>query len=192
MRIIGGRHGGRKFHPPVNMPARPTTDFAKEGLFNIIQNNLDIESLKTLDIFGGTGSISYELASRGCTDLTLVEQDHTTVQFIKKTIETLQFENFKVLKMDVFTFIRNCTQQFDFIFAGPPYALKNIDDLPKLVFEKKLLNPGGWFVLEHTPRNEYEKHPNFFRAKNYGTTIFSIFIQPNGETETVLSIENQE
>lgn len=182
MRIIGGIHGGRKFHPPANMPARPTTDIAKEGLFNIIQNNLDIENLSTLDLFGGTGSISYELASRGCTDLTLVEQDHQTVQFIKRTVETLQFENFKVLKMDVFTYIRNCQAAFDFIFAGPPYALKNIDDLPDLVVQKNMLKPGGWFVLEHTPRNNYEKHPWFNRSKHYGTTIFSIFIRPSEST----------
>jgi 16S rRNA (guanine(966)-N(2))-methyltransferase RsmD len=175
MRIISGIHGGRKFHPPTNMPARPTTDIAKEGLFNIIQNNLDIESLVTLDIFGGTGSISYELASRGCTDLTLVEQDHNTIQFIKKTVDELKFENFKVLKMDVFTYIKNCTTSFDFIFAGPPYALKNIDDIPKLIFEKNMLNLEGWFILEHTPRNNYEQHPNFNRSKSYGTTIFSIF-----------------
>ena len=177
MRIISGKHGGRKFHPPTNMPARPTTDIAKEGLFNIIQNNLDIESLVTLDLFGGTGSISYELASRGCEDLTLVEQDHNTIQFIKKTVEELKFDNFKILKMDVFTYIKNCTLSFDFIFAGPPYALKNIDDIPNLIFEKKMLNVNGWFILEHTPRNNYEKHPNFLRSKNYGTTIFSIFEQ---------------
>jgi len=176
MRIISGIHGGRKFHPPTNMPARPTTDIAKEGLFNIIQNNLDIENLVTLDLFGGTGSISYELASRGCTDLTLVEQDHNTVQFIKRTVETLQFENFKIFKMDVFTYIRNCQLSFDFIFAGPPYALGNIDDLPKLIFEKNMLNPGGWFILEHTPRNNYEKFPYYNRSKSYGTTIFSLFI----------------
>ena len=183
MRIISGIHGGRRFHPPTNMPARPTTDIAKEGLFNIIQNNLDIPGLVTLDLFGGTGSISYELASRGCTDLTIVEQDQNTVQFIRRMVEELKFINFKVLKMDVFAYIRNCTLSFDLIFAGPPYALKNIDDLPLLIFEKKMLNPGGWFILEHTPRNDYEKHPYFHRSKNYGTTIFSFFLQSPHNTE---------
>lgn len=176
MRIIGGIHGGRKFQPPAKMPARPTTDIAKEGLFNILQNNLDFSSIRTLDLFGGTGSISYELASRGCTDLTLVEQDNNLMSFIKKNIETLKFENFKPYKMDVFRFINQCTESFDFIFAGPPYALKNIDDIPGLIFEKRLLSPGGWFVLEHTPRNNYEKAPFFKRSKNYGTTIFSFFV----------------
>ncbi|MBL7765242.1 MAG: RsmD family RNA methyltransferase [Chitinophagaceae bacterium] len=178
MRIISGRHGGRKFHPPSNIPARPTTDIAKEGLFNILQNNLDFEDLKCLDIFGGTGSISYELASRGCTDLTLIELDSRTMQFIKNTITELGFEGFKTFKMDVFKFMNQCTESYDFIFAGPPYALKNIDDIPKIIFEKELLKPGGWFILEHTPRNNYETYPYFNRAKNYGTTIFSIFIRP--------------
>lgn len=176
MRIIGGIHGGRKFQPPSKMPARPTTDIAKEGLFNILNNSLDFETLKTLDIFGGTGSISYELASRGCTNLTLIEQDNNLVSFIKKNVELLKFENFKIFKMDVFRYLDTCTESFDFIFAGPPYALQNIDDIPKIVFEKKLLNKDGWFVLEHTPRNNYEQFPFFKRSKNYGTTIFSFFV----------------
>ena len=178
MRIISGIHGGRKISPPGNMPhTRPTTDIAREGLFNIIQNNLDIEALKTLDLFGGTGCISYELASRGCTDLTIVEKDPVMYEFIKKTAGVLKFENIKVIKSDVFKFIESCNQQYDFIFAGPPYALANIDDLPFRVFEKKILKPDGWFVLEHTPRNDYKKTAHFRTERNYGTTIFSIFKQ---------------
>ncbi len=175
MRIIGGIHGGRKFHPPAKIPARPTTDIAKEGLFNTLQNMIDFEGLKSLDIFGGTGSISYELASRGGTNLTLIEQDRTTVAFIKKTIEELKFENFKVIQMDVFKFLNQCNDSYDFIFAGPPYALKEIDQLPIIIFEKNMLNEEGIFVLEHTPRNNYEQHPNFLKVKNYGTTLFSYF-----------------
>jgi 16S rRNA (guanine966-N2)-methyltransferase len=178
MRIIGGEHGGRKFNPPTNMPyTRPTTDIAKEGLFNILQHNLDFEELKTLDLFGGTGNISYELASRGVTDLTVVEKDAAMYEFIKKTAATLKLENFKLLKMDVFKFIQNCTERFDFIFAGPPYALTNIDDLPKMIFEKRLLNKDGWFVLEHTPRNDYKSFPYFKSERNYGTTVFSTFAE---------------
>jgi len=178
MRIIGGEHGRRRINPPANMPhTRPTTDVAKEGLFNVIANNIDIGELKTLDLFGGTGSISYELASRGAKDLTIVEKDSKMYEFIKKTAAELKLENFKVLKMDVFKFIEQCTDKFDFIFAGPPYALANIDDLPKLIFEKQLLNKKGWFVLEHTPRNEYKKFPFYTAERNYGTTIFSIFIE---------------
>ena len=178
MRIIGGEHGRRRINPPANMPhTRPTTDVAKEGLFNVISNNLDIEGLITLDLFGGTGSISYELASRGAKDLTIIEKDPKMYEFIKKTASELKLENFKVLKMDVFKFIYQCTDKFDFIFAGPPYALGNIDDLPILIFEKKILNSKGWFVLEHTPRNDYKKFPFYATERNYGTTIFSIFIE---------------
>lgn len=177
MRIISGIHGGRKFNPPTKMPhTRPTTDIAKEGLFNILQNNLDFEELSTLDLFGGTGSISYELASRGCQKLTIVEQDNQMFQFIKKTAESLGLEFIQVIKMEVFRYILTCRESYDFIFAGPPYALQTIDDIPKLIFEKNLLKPSGWFVLEHTPRNNYETYPYFKRAKNYGTTIFSFFV----------------
>lgn len=177
MRIIGGEHGGRKFNPPSKMPyTRPTTDIAKEGLFNVLQHNMEFEELKTLDLFGGTGNISYELASRGARELTIVEKDSSMYEFIKKTAEAVRIENLKVLKMDVFRFIDQCTEQFDFIFAGPPYALKNIDDLPRLIFEKKLLTGKGWFVLEHTPRNDYKNFPFYKTEKNYGTTVFSIFV----------------
>jgi 16S rRNA (guanine966-N2)-methyltransferase len=177
MRIIGGEHGGRRINPPAKMPyTRPTTDVAKEGLFNILQNNLEFDGMKTLDIFGGTGSISYELASRGATDLTIVEKDPAMFEFIKKTSTDLKLENFKVIKMEVFKFLENCSDQFDFIFAGPPYALNTIDEIPKKIVEKQLLKPNGWFVLEHTPRNNYEGYPLFVTARNYGTTIFSIFV----------------
>ena len=155
---------------------RPTTDIAKEGLFNVLQNQLDFEELKTLDLFGGTGSISYELASRGVKDLTVVEKDRQMFAFIKKTAEMLQLQNFKLVQSDVFRFIEQCGDQFDFIFAGPPYALQTIDELPRLIFEKQLLKDDGWFVLEHTPRNNYENFPHFKSSRNYGTTVFSIFI----------------
>lgn len=177
MRIISGELGGRRINPPANMPhTRPTTDIAKEGLFNILQNNLEMDTLKTLDLFGGTGSISYELASRGARDLTIVEKDHAMYEFIRKNAEQLKLRNFKVVKMDVFRFMEQCQEQFNFIFAGPPYALNTIDELPKKVVEKKLLAPGGWFVLEHTPRNDYKTFHQFVTARNYGTTIFSIFV----------------
>ena len=176
MRVISGELGGRRFYPSNHMPyTRPTTDIAKEGLFNILQNNLDFESIKTLDLFGGTGSISYELASRGVTDLTVVEKDQTMFEFIKKTAKEFNIGNLKLVRSDVFKFIQTCGNRFDFIFAGPPYALTNIDDLPRLIFEKKLLENKGWFVLEHTPRNDYKQYPFFRSERNYGTTVFSIF-----------------
>lgn len=178
MRIISGIYGGRKISPPVKMPyTRPTTDVAKEGIFNILENNLSISSLKTLDLFGGTGCISYELASRGAKDLIVVEKDQAMYDFIKKTATTLSLENFKVFKMEVFKYLDQCDETFDFIFAGPPYSLTTIDDIPKKIFEKKLLNDKGWFVLEHTSANNYKDLPFFKTQRNYGTTIFSIFIK---------------
>ena len=177
MRIISGTHGGRKINPPAKMPhTRPTTDIAKEGLFNIIQNNLEIDELKLLDLFGGTGAISYELASRGATDITTIEKDEKMYNFIKRTAAELGFTNMRVVKSDVFRFIDSTTDQYDFIFAGPPYALTTIDDLPRKIAETQLLKPGGWFVLEHTPRNDYKKFEQYKTERNYGTTIFSIFI----------------
>jgi 16S rRNA (guanine966-N2)-methyltransferase len=178
MRIISGIHGGRRIAPPSEMPhTRPTTDIAKEGLFNIIQNNLSITDLTTLDLFGGTGCISYELASRGAQKLTIVEKDPKMFAFIQQTVKQLSFDQVRCVKMDVFSFINACNDQFDFVFAGPPYALTKIDQLPKLIFEKKLLRSKGWFVLEHTPRNDYKKFVHYRTERNYGTTIFSIFIQ---------------
>ena len=183
MRIISGIHGGRKIAPPGNMPyTRPTTDIAKEGLFNIFQNYLDIPSLKTLDLFGGTGAISYELASRGAFDLTIVEKDSSMYEFIKKTAASLEFKNIKILRSEVFKFLESCKEQYDLIFAGPPYALTIIDELPAIIFKKALLKPGGWFVLEHTPRNDYKKTDHYRTERNYGTTIFSIFTREKVES----------
>ena len=154
---------------------RPTTDIAKEGLFNIIQHRINLEGIKTLDLFGGTGSISYELASRGAGDLTIVEKDAAMHEFIKKNMEMLKVENCKVLRLDVFSYLSACSEKFDFIFAGPPYALGSIDELPKIIVEKNLVADGGFFVLEHTPRNSYEKFDGFSFQRNYGTTLFSFF-----------------
>lgn len=178
MRIISGKFGGRKLNPPANMPyTRPTTDIAKEGLFNILQNNIEFEDAHTLDLFGGTGSISYELASRGAGSQVIVEKDPSMHAFISKTVADLGLqESIRVVRMDVFKYMDDCTDQYDFIFAGPPYALSNIDDLPRKVVERNLLMPGGMFVLEHTPRNQYKDFTWFVQERNYGTTVFSFFI----------------
>jgi len=182
MRIISGTLGGRRIHPPTNMPyTRPTTDIAKEGLFNILQNRIDFDGIKILDLFGGTGCISYELASRGATDLTIVEKDNAMFTFIKKNITDLKIENAKLLKMDVFSYLNTCNEQFDFIFAGPPYALGPIDEIPKIIVEKNLIAADGFFVLEHTPRNNYEKFAGFSFVRNYGTTLFSFFVSASLE-----------
>ena len=176
MRIISGSLGGRKIHPPSKMPyTRPTTDIAKEGLFNILQTRIDFEGAKTLDLFGGTGSISYELASRGAAALTIIEKDASMYAFIKKNIAELKIKNANLIRMDVFSFLSGCNEKYDFIFAGPPYALNTIDELPKIIVEKDLIAADGYFVLEHTPRNDYEGYKGFSFKRNYGTTVFSFF-----------------
>jgi 16S rRNA (guanine966-N2)-methyltransferase len=179
MRIISGTLGGRVIKPPAKMPyTRPTTDIAKTGLFNILENHLGISEKKTLDLFGGTGSISFELASRGAKDLTIIEKDQQMADFIKSTASKLGVD-IRLYRMDVFKYVDQCTDKYDLIFAGPPYALQEIDRIPDLIFCKRLLNTGGWFVLEHTPRNSYKDHPYFKTERHYGTTVFSIFIQTN-------------
>ena len=176
MRIISGKFGGRRISPPHNMPhTRPTTDIAKEGLFNMLQNRVQMEGAKTLDLFGGTGCISYELASRGASDLTIVEKDSIMLGFIKQNIEMLKIENVQLLQMDVFQYLSTCKNQYDIIFAGPPYALNTIDQLPKIIVEQQLISPEGYFILEHTPRNNYKSYPGYSFERNYGTTIFSFF-----------------
>ena len=177
MRIIGGEFGGRRINPPAKMPVtRPTTDIAKEGLFNILQANGKIEGIKTLDLFGGTGCISFELASRGASDLSVVEKNFDMERFIRKTADELGLANLKTFRSDVFRFLKEHTDKYDFIFAGPPYALESIDLLPQLIVQGNFLKKNGWFVLEHTPRNHYENYPLFATERNYGTTFFSIFI----------------
>ena len=176
MRVIAGSARGFKLLSVPGDSTRPITDRAKEALFSILGDW--IYDTRVLDLFGGTGSISYELASRGTKDITIIEKDQAMYEFIKRTSKELKLENFKLLRMDVFKFILQCEEKFDLIFAGPPYALTNIDDLPELVFKKQLLNKKGWFILEHIPKNDYQKSPFYATERNYGTTIFSIFIQP--------------
>ncbi|MFM2306510.1 MAG: hypothetical protein RLZZ367_1179, partial [Bacteroidota bacterium] len=139
MRVIGGRLKSIRFEPPKNIPTRPTTDFAKEGLFNVLNNNFDFESVKMLDLFGGTGSISYEFHSRGCTDITTVEIFPKCADFIKQTAQKHNMTGLKVLKMDVFKFIETANQKYDVIFAGPPYPLPNLNTIPDLIFQYGLL-----------------------------------------------------
>ncbi len=161
---------------------RPTTDIAKEGLFNILQNRIVLEGIRTLDLFGGTGCISYELASRGAASLTIVEKDPIMHAFIKKNAEQLGMEHHQILKMDVFAYLNSCQESFDLIFAGPPYALGPIDDIPKIIVSRNMIKPGGFFILEHTPRNNYEKFEGFSFQRNYGTTIFSFFVDPSTQS----------
>ncbi|HVZ24936.1 MAG TPA: RsmD family RNA methyltransferase [Sediminibacterium sp.] len=176
MRIISGKWGGRRIQPPAKMPhTRPTTDIAKEGLFNILQNRIDFTGIHTLDLFGGTGCISYELASRGAGQLTIIEKDPVMFAFIRKNLDSLGIPDARLLKMDVFQYLASCTETFHLVFAGPPYALGTIDELPRIILQQKLVKPGGFFILEHTPRNQYENFEGFCFVRNYGSTLFSFF-----------------
>lgn len=178
MRIISGKFKGRKFYPPAdNWPTRPTTDFAKEGLFNILMNQFDFETLSILDLFGGTGNHTYEFISRGCTNVTYVDKHAPAVKFVRDTAKQLDIESsITIFQGDVFAFIERTAKKYDYIFAGPPYALPTIDKIPDKIFEHQLLNQEGLFVMEHNPHHRFEKHPNFKEARHYGKTIFSFFV----------------
>ena len=176
MRIISGALKGRKISPPSRMSnTRPTTDLAREGLFNILSNHFDISSLETLDLFAGTGAISFEFASRGSLSQTLVEKDGFMIEFIKNTNELLHIKSMKVVKMDVIQFLSTCSNSFDLIFADPPYGMPASEQLPDVIFNNHLINKGGWFVLEHTTDQDFTKHLKFATERKYGSTIFSIF-----------------
>lgn len=177
MRIISGQFKGRRFNPPADKwPTRPTTDFAKEGLFNILQNRIDFEDIKMLDLFGGTGNHTYEFISRGCRDVTYVDKFPACVTFVKNTAKSLGIESsVTIVKMDVFDFLKNNNKSYDYIFAGPPYPLPNLSEIPDKIFATKILAPGGIFVLEHNPNHDFSRHDKFQNQRNYGTTIFSFF-----------------
>lgn len=175
MRIISGTYKGTKLKPPRLAPTRPTTDFAKEALFNILQNYWNFDAVSFLDLFAGTGGHSYEFASRGCTKIVTVEQDKDCLEYITETKLFLGFDAIRIVKSDVFRFIETTREQFDIIFAGPPYKLEKLDTLPDMIIDRKLLLEKGWFILEHNPQHHFESHPAFWMSRNYGTTIFSFF-----------------
>ncbi len=177
MRIIGGTLKGRRFYPPAdNWPTRPTTDFAKEGLFNILQNHLDFEAIKVLDLFGGTGNHCFEFLSRGCNDVTYVDKFPACVRFVTKLSEELGLaDKLHIIRGDVFKFLEMSTAQYDYIFAGPPYPLPNIPTIPDLIFQKNILKADGLFVLETNPQHDFSKHPNFWQLRTYSKTHFSFF-----------------
>ncbi len=175
MRIIGGTYKGRVLQVPVKLPVRPTTDFAREALFNILQNQFYFPEVSLLDLFSGTGAISLEMASRGCTDIISVDKHSGCVQFIQKTVDTWKLKGFKAIKDDVFRFIDHCRSSFDIVFADPPYALPNLAELPDIILTKKLVHNGGWLILEHGPNHSFEQHPFFIQHRRYGNVNFSIF-----------------
>ena len=176
MRIISGIYKRRRFDVPKNFKARPTTDFAKENIFNIIVNIFDLDDCNALDLFAGTGSISFELISRGCKQVTCVEKDFAHYGFIKKVEKELKTDKLIAIKGDVFKFLRDCKQRFDFVFADPPYALKELDKIPQIIIEKELLNDNGIFIMEHPKEYDFSNLPYFNQRRVYGSVNFSIFI----------------
>ncbi len=176
MRIIGGEFKGRLFKPGKNFKARPTTDFAKENLFNILNNRIDFEETKVLDLFAGTGSISFEFASRGCLSVTSIEIDHVHYAFISSVIKQLEMAKIiRLLRYDVLKFIPSCTETYDLIFADPPYEMKLLKEIPDLVLKYKLINPNGLLILEHGKSDNFASHPNLIQQRVYGSVHFSFF-----------------
>ncbi|MBQ8989505.1 MAG: RsmD family RNA methyltransferase [Prevotella sp.] len=175
MRIITGKYKGRHFDIPRTFKARPTTDFAKENIFNVLTGYIDLEGCTALDLFSGTGSITLELISRGCAHVISVEQDRDHHRFIQQCLQKLGTDACVPLRGDVFRFVKSCKQQFDFIFADPPYALKELPTIPSLVFEKGILKPDGIFVFEHGKDNDFSDDPHFVEHRSYGSVNFSIF-----------------
>lgn len=178
MRIIRGKYGRRRFTVPTNITARPTTDFARENIFNVIDNLIDLEDTKCLDLFAGTGAISFELLSRGAASVTSVEKSATQARFIEKVAKELGDKNLRLLRTDALRYIREATTSFDFIFADPPYDLDGFGDIPAMVLESQLLHPGTIFIIEHSKAYDFSSLPNFYQHRAYGSVNFSIFIIP--------------
>ena len=175
MRIITGRYKGRRFDIPRTFKARPTTDFAKENIFNVLQGYTDFDDLTALDLFAGTGSISLELASRGCQQVVSVEADRDHAAFIRQCFAKLDADYQLLIRGDVFKFLKTCRQSFDFIFADPPYALRELPQIPDLILESTLLRPDGLLVFEHGKDHDFSQHPCFVEHRQYGSVNFSIF-----------------
>ncbi|MFW5755436.1 MAG: 16S rRNA (guanine(966)-N(2))-methyltransferase RsmD [Tangfeifania sp.] len=179
MRIVGGKYKGRIFTPKKNFGARPTTDLAKEALFNILVNRIDFEELSVLDLFAGSGSIGYEFISRGAKNVTFVEKNYSHVQFIKKVTSGLGIENAQIIRDDTFRFLKKYPGKFDIVFADPPYDLKQLGEIPSAVFESGVLKENGLLILEHSKDYNFSGHPNFTELRNYGKLNFSFFTVPS-------------
>lgn len=175
MRIITGIYKGRHFEIPRTFKARPTTDFAKENIFNVLRGYLDFDGIAALDLFSGTGSISLEMLSRGCGQVVSVEADRDHARFIRQCIAKIGAENHALIQGDVFRFVKSCHQQFDFIFADPPYQLETLADLPELVLSTGILAPDGIFCLEHGKNYDFSSHSRFLEHRTYGSVNFSLF-----------------
>lgn len=176
MRIISGTHKGKRLTAPRNLPVRPTTDFAKEGLFNILQHRIDMYESTVLDLFSGTGNIAYECASRGAERVTAVDGHYGCAKFISETAEQLEF-NIVAIKADVFKYLSKTKEQFSFIFADPPYdfEVEKLSNIVTTIFEKNLLEEEGFLIIEHTKHTDLSSIPHFEESRKYGGSVFSFF-----------------
>jgi 16S rRNA (guanine966-N2)-methyltransferase len=175
MRIIGGRLKGLRLDPPKNLPVRPTTDMAKEALFNILQNQIDLEGIKVLDLFSGTGNLALEFASRFAESVTAIDRSIHCINYLKDTARKHSLTQITTFKADVFKYLEMETDQYDLIFADPPYDLSRIPEIPKFVFERRLLKPDGLLIVEHQSMQNLSNHPNFDEQRRYGHSSFSFF-----------------
>ena len=175
MRIIGGRLKGKTILPPAGYKARPTTDFAREALFNILDNEYEFDDLQVLDLFGGTGAVSFEFGSRGVGRVYCVEMARENASFIKTEARRLGLGNVTMVRDNVFDFLNVCHEKFDIIFADPPYALEGLETIPDRVLEKNILHPDCYFILEHGPGHDFSSHPRFFKQRSYGKVHFTFF-----------------
>ena len=175
MRIIGGRFRGKNIKVPGDLPVRPTTDFAKEGLFNILNNRMNFDELSVLDLFSGTGHISLEFASRGAGQVVAVDSSFKCAGFLRSVSNELGL-NINAIKGDVFSFLKNNHSRYDLIFADPPYDLEGIPGIHELVFSNNLLNENGWLIIEHGPKTNLESLPHFLQHRKYGNVNFSFFV----------------
>ena len=183
MRIIRGKYGRRRFDVPSNITARPTTDFARENIFNVIENLIDLEGAVALDLFAGTGAVSFEFLSRECESVTSVEKSHVQFNFIRKVRDQLNVKNMTLIKGDVFRFIETTRQKFDVIFVDPPYDLPNFGEIPGKILASELVKPGTVFVMEHSKNYDFSQLPHFHQHRAYGSVNFSIFIIGEAETD---------
>jgi len=183
MRIISGSHKSRQIKPPKNLPVRPTTDMAKEALFNILVNHFDLEDVVVLDLFAGTGNITYEFASRGALGVTSIDTELRCVDFIRVTSKNLEFSQVLAFRSDAFKFLQNARNKYDIIFCDPPYDMEGIDAIPPLVLNNQLLKEDGWLIIEHSDRAKFETTEGFLQHRHYGSVNFSIFTYPQSSKE---------
>ena len=175
MRIIAGTLRGRRLNPPQNLPVRPTTDMARESLFNILNNYIDYEDCSVMDLFAGTGAVSLEFISRGVREVTSIDINSSCTDFIKQSAAALNVRNLHVVRADVFDLLKRANRKFDIVFADPPYSLENLQELPELVFDRGVLTNDGIFILEHPREYNFEEHPHFWQHRAYGKVNFTFF-----------------